>query len=90
MWRYLKTNSELPGKKQKTDTKQDGDRKYEETKRDQGFQENWLMGREWLAFDGKTMKCTLCMMYPRSDKDSNASFYVGTTSMKLENIKSHF
>ena len=90
MWRYLKTNSEPPGKKQKTDTeKLDADRKYEESKRDRSFQEHWLKGREWLAFDGKTMKCTLCMKYPRSDKDRKASFYVGTTSMKLENIKSH-
>ena len=89
MWRYLKTNSEPPGKKQKTDTKRDADRKYEETKRERSFQEHWRVGREWLAFDGKTMKCTLCVTYPRNEKDKKSSFYVGTASMKIENIKSH-
>ena len=41
MLRYLKTNSEPPGKKQKTDTeKRDADRKYEESKQDRSFQEH--------------------------------------------------
>ena len=90
MWRFLDGVRPPPTKKSSVD-KQKVSQTYEREKRKRDFQESWQDGREWLEFceEEGSMRCKACRLHPRNEADRTRSFFVGTHSLKLENVQSH-